>query len=60
MGIGQDDVDLGPDQLGRKCRQTIKNAVGSPALEVRVLAVDIAEIVQFLHERVESFILAGR
>jgi len=44
--MGDDDIDLRPDKLGRELRGAIASAIGIAELDLNVLAFRIAEGVQ--------------
>src|SRR5262249_57074126 len=55
-----DDVDLEPDQLGRKLREAIFVPLRPAVLDGDALALDVAEIAESLAERLEDLWLQRR
>ena len=52
-GVGDDDIDRQPDQIGRHRRQSAVVPGGEPILDHDVRAVDIAELPQCVAKNVE-------
>jgi len=45
-GIGDDDVDRQPDQIGRQCRQSVVTPGSEAILDLDVRSLDIAELTE--------------